>query len=125
MLIFYFLEKGLGLAFPSHLVCDFSRKMFYMLHAINWPHFIAWLPLLLKILVNNCIVVVCFPACDVANFEIDLIFLITPFFYLTKKSRKKIKYLEKKKNFKREPLKDVDIEKVSVSKGYTVNFRRF
>ena len=38
MLSFNFSEKGLGLVSPSHFVYDFSRKMFLMLHSINWPN---------------------------------------------------------------------------------------
>ena len=37
--------------------------------------------------------------CDVIHFEINLIFLIKPFFYMTKKSRQKLKYLENDKSF--------------------------
>ena len=48
------------------------------------------------------IVIVCFPACDVINFEITLILLIKPFFYMTKKSRQKFKYLKNKKSFQGE-----------------------
>ena len=36
---------------------------------------------------------------DVIDFEINLIFLIKPFFYMTEKSRQNFKYLEKKKRF--------------------------
>ena len=43
-----------------------------------------------------CIVIVCFPSCGVINFEINLIFGIKLFFYMAKKSRQKIKYLENK-----------------------------
>ena len=57
------------------------------------------LPLLLKILVNLCIASVCESGCDVINFEINLIFLIKPFFYMKKKSRQKFKHLENKKSF--------------------------
>ena len=42
MLNFNFSEKGLGLVSPPHFVYDFSRKMFLMLHSINWPSFIFW-----------------------------------------------------------------------------------
>ena len=59
MLNFSFSEKGLGLVSPPHFVYDFSIKIFLMLHYINWPNFIAWLPLLLKILDNMCITIVC------------------------------------------------------------------
>ena len=38
--------------------------------------------------------IVCKPGCNFINFEINLSFLIKPFFYVTKKSRLKFKYLE-------------------------------
>ena len=63
---------------------------------------IAWLSLLLDILLNKFIAVFSFPVRDVINFEINLIFLINPFFYMTKKLRQKFKYLENGKNFKHE-----------------------
>ena len=80
MLNFDFLDKGLGIISPAHFVYDFSTKMFLMLYSINWPNFIAWLPLLLEILGNMCIAIVCYPGCDVMDFEINLIFLIELFF---------------------------------------------
>ena len=46
-----------------------------------------------------CIAIVCFPGCDVIYVEINLIFLIKPFFYMTEKSRQKFKYFENKKSF--------------------------
>ena len=55
MLNFDFLDKGLGIVSPTHFVNGFSTKMFLMLYSINWPNFIAWLPLLLEILSNMCI----------------------------------------------------------------------
>ena len=82
-----------------HFVYDFSRKIFFMLHFINWPNFIVSLPLILEILGNMCIAIVWFPGCDVINFEISLIFLIKPFFYMTGKLRQKFKYLENEKRF--------------------------
>ena len=42
---------------------------------------------------------VCYPGCNVINFEINLIFLIKLFFYMNKKSRQKRKYLENEKSF--------------------------
>ena len=54
-----FLDKGLGIVPPAHFVYDFSTKMFFMLYSINWPNFIAWLPLLLEILGIKYIVIVC------------------------------------------------------------------
>ena len=59
MLNFDFLDKGLEIVFPARFVYDFSTKMFLMLYSINWPTFIAWLPLLLEILGNMCIAIVC------------------------------------------------------------------
>ena len=56
---FDFLDKGLGIVSPAHFVYDFPTKMFLMLYSINWPNFIAWLPLLLEILGNICIAIVC------------------------------------------------------------------
>ena len=52
MLNFSFSEKGLGLVSQPHFLFDFSRKMFLMLHSINWPNFTVWLPLFLEILGN-------------------------------------------------------------------------
>ena len=45
-----------------------------------------------------CIAIVGFPACDALDFEINLIFLIKPFFYMAKQSRQNVKYLEGEKN---------------------------
>ena len=78
---------------------DFSRKIILILHSINWPHFIVWLSLLLKILGNICIKIVCYSACDVIKYQINLIFLIKPFRYMTKNSRQNLKYLENEKSF--------------------------
>ena len=80
MLNFDFLDKGLGIVSPAHFMYDFSTKMFLMLYSINWPNLIAWLPLLLEILGNMWIAIVCYPGCDVINFETNLIFLIESFF---------------------------------------------
>ena len=43
-----------------------------------------------------CIAIVCFPGCGIISFENNIIFLIKPFFYMTKKSRQKFEYLENK-----------------------------
>ena len=80
MLNLDFSDKGLGIVPPSHFVYDFSIKMFFMLHSVNGPNFIAWLPLPIEISGNVCIAIVCHPGCDVMDFEINLIFLIEPFF---------------------------------------------
>ena len=42
---------------------------------------------------------VCFPCCEVINFEINLYFLIKLLLYMTKKSKQKFKYLENEKSF--------------------------
>ena len=52
-----------------------------------------------EILGNMCILSVCWLGCDVINSEINFIFLIKPFFYVTKKSRQEFKYLENEKSF--------------------------
>ena len=70
-----------------------------MLYFINWPNFIVWLPSLLEILGNMYITIVSFPSRDIVNFENNLIFLINLFFYMTKKSWQKFKYLENEKSF--------------------------
>ena len=93
ILNFDFLDK----VSPAHFVYDFSTKIFLMLYSVNWPNF--WLPLLFKILGNMCIAIVYYPSCDVLNFEINFIFLIEPFFYMTEKSWQKLKYLENEKSF--------------------------
>ena len=59
----------------------------------------VWLFLILEILGNMRIAIVCIPGCDVINFEINLVFLIKPFFYMTKKLKQKFKYLENEKSF--------------------------
>ena len=48
-----FEEDDLGLVSPLHFV--YTCFMFLMLHSINWPNFVVWLPLLLEILGNMCI----------------------------------------------------------------------
>ena len=97
MLKFNFSEKSLELVSPSHFVHDISTKMFLMLHSINWPNFIVCLPLILEILGNIYITTVCWPSGDVIKFEV--IFLTKLLWYMTKKSRQKLKYLENGKSF--------------------------
>ena len=58
-----------------------------------------------------CIAILCKPGCDVMSFEIKLIFLIKPLFYMTKNSRQKSKYLEKEKSFQSQ-IKGFRLEKV-------------
>ena len=95
--IFFKKKGGLELVSPSNFLHIFQRKIFLKLCFISWPNSIAWLSLLLEILGNVCIVSICCPVCDVINFEINLSFLIKPFFYITKKSGQKCEYLKKKR----------------------------
>ena len=80
MLNFEFLEKGMGIVSQAHFAYDFSTKMLLILYSINYPNSIVWLPLLLEILGNICIATICYPGFDVMDFEINLIFLVEPFF---------------------------------------------
>ena len=77
----WFLEKGLRIFSLSHLAYDFSRKL-CLSDSIQWPDFIVWLALLLEILQL-------FHRLWGHKFEINLVFLIKPFSYMTKKSRQK------------------------------------
>ena len=105
MLNLDFLEKGMKIVSPPHIVYGFSRKMFLMLYSINWPNLFVWLPLFFEILgitipqinqkiliIHMCITIFCFPGCNCIVF-------ISPFFYMIKKPRQKLKYLENKKSF--------------------------
>ena len=98
---FDFPDKGLGLVYPPYFVYDFSRIMFLMLYSSNWSNSIVWLLLLLEILDNvitmyyNCLLTRLWRL----KLEINLIFQIKPFCYMTKKSRQKLKYLENEKSF--------------------------
>ena len=60
-----------------------------------------------------CIATVCFPGFNAINFEIELTFLIKPFFYMTKKSRQKFKYLQSKKC----EIKRIIFERLSVARN--------
>ena len=80
----------LGIVSPAHFAYDFWTKIFLILYSINWPNFVAWLPLLLGIFCNICIAIVCYLGCDVMDFEINLIFLIEPLFLHDQKVMTKI-----------------------------------
>ena len=84
----------MGIVSLLHFVHDFSTKIFLMFYSINWPNFIVLSPLLLEILGNLSNAIVCFPGCDVINFETNLITLIKPFLSKCKKSRQIFKYLQ-------------------------------
>ena len=53
----YFSQKSLEIISPPHFVNNFSIKIFIMLYSINWSDLLAWLPSLLKILVNLCVAI--------------------------------------------------------------------
>ena len=98
MKLFFKKKGGLGLVSLSHFLHDFWRKIFLTLYAIKWLNLIAWLPLLLEILGNMCIIITCFPVCEVIKFEITFSFLIKPFSYMTKTSGQRKELLKWNKN---------------------------
>ena len=55
--------------------------------------------LLREILGNMCIAIVCKPGCDFRNFESNIIFLIKPFFYMTKSQDRYFNILRAKRDF--------------------------
>ena len=69
-----------------------------MLYSIIWANFIVWLSFFLKLLHNICIAIICYPGCDIINFEYKLRFLINSFFYIVKKSGQKCKYFKNEKS---------------------------
>ena len=71
---------GVELGSLLHFFHFFWRKIFILLYSINWLNFIVWLYLLREILSSVYIPIVCLQGCDVMNFEINLTFLIEPFF---------------------------------------------
>ena len=92
-------KRDLELVSLHYFLHDFKNKTFLTLHFINWPNFILWLPLLLDILCNICIVNVCCQDYDIIIFEINRTFLIKPFFSMIKMSGQKYKYLKNEKSF--------------------------
>ena len=74
------MQRGLELVSLPNSPHNFWRKLFLLLYSINWPNVIVWLSLLCEILCNMCITIACKPGCDIMNFEVNLIFLIKPFF---------------------------------------------
>ena len=89
MLSFVFLDKGLGIISPAHFVYDFQQKCSSCYVLLTDQISLFGLPLLLEVLGNICIAIVCLQGCDVINFKINMIFLIKPFLYMTKKVKTK------------------------------------
>ena len=94
--LYWAFRKGSGISL-SHFLYGFSRGMFLKLYSMNWSNFIVGLPLLLEIL-GNIWSIMCniFPRLWRHKFGIKFIFLIKPFFYMTQKSKQKIKSLKKR-----------------------------
>ena len=63
-------------------------------------HCLIVFTLLLEIWGNLCTVIICFPVCDIINFETNLRFLIKLFFYMIKKEDKNLDILRMKEAFK-------------------------
>ena len=88
-----------------NVLCTFNLRPVSTGKDASHIYFIKWLNIIWLILLSDClyflrwISVVCFPGGDVVSFEINLIFLIKRFFYVTKKSREKFKYLENGNSF--------------------------
>ena len=54
----FYLIYSLNKKQKKNFLLDFWRKIFLLLHSINWPNFIVWLPLLCEKLDNMYIVMV-------------------------------------------------------------------
>ena len=95
--IFIFYNR-FGTSFPPHFVYHFQEKCLscYILLSdqISLSDSFYFLRYWKK-----CIVIICCPLCDVINFEINLSFHIKLFFYITKESGHKFKYLKNGKSF--------------------------
>ena len=87
--LFRKIKRSLELVFLLYFPHNFWRKIFLLLYFINWPNFIVWFPLHCEILDNMCIAIVCKPCCDIMIFEVNVIFLIKPFFLHNRRVVKK------------------------------------
>ena len=70
----------------------------FLLHVsiVNWPNFIVWLLLHFEILANRSIIIICFPDCDVINFEINLSFFLKKIDRTQSSEQKELLRLNKK-----------------------------
>ena len=68
----------------------FLQKNVSPVYSINWQNFLVWLPFLLEILRNMCIVIVYFPVYDITS-------SLSPTW--PKSSEQKFKYLDNEKSF--------------------------
>ena len=94
-------DRCLELVSLPHVLHDFRRKIFLTLYFSNRPDQIYSPDCLAspEIMGNMCIVIICCPVYDVANFEINRNLPIESHFYITKKSGQNCKYLKNKKSF--------------------------
>ena len=83
-------QNILKLSYRPLAFTSYKSPYLILFYFINWPDFIVWLPLIRGMLDNICVLIVCQPGCDVISFEINLIFLIRLFFYMTKKSKQNV-----------------------------------
>ena len=87
---FDFLEKKFGNSFSTIFCVWFFKKSVLLCYILLTDDIsLSDCLCLLRYFFNMCIVIACFPGCDVISFEINLIFLIKLFFNMTKKSRQK------------------------------------
>ena len=86
------LSRGSGASFITIFCAWFLKKN------VNWSNFIVWLLRLFEISGNMCIVIVCYPNCDVINLMLTFTFLSSRFSTWTK-SEQKLKYLKNEKSF--------------------------
>ena len=91
-------KKRSGISLPASFSAWFLKKLFLLLYSINWPNFVFWWSLLCEIFGNMCIVIGCYPGCNVINFEINPTFLIKLFF---QSQDKNLNILRTKRAFKK------------------------
>ena len=89
---------------PFTCIVGYNLWSIFSTAALQWtkfhpgkPNFIVWLLFLLEMLGNMCILIICYLACDVINFETNLRFLINPIFLHNQKVRTKILISEEQK----------------------------
>ena len=75
------------------------EKLNLKLYSTKWRNFIVLLPLILEILGKMSMIIICFPICDIINFEINHSFHIKPFSYMSRKSGQNLIILRTKKAF--------------------------
>ena len=80
-------NKGLGIVSLQYFVYEFARKYFSCHILLTGQISLSDWSLLFEILGNMDIAIVYFAGCGTINFEIDLVFPLKPFFYISKKLR--------------------------------------